>query len=438
MSGSLSRQPWKPRPFRPLHGSVQNVVFGRGTVLDNGLIGPKPASRVSLEADEGVPDPNAAQDALYAANCLQLDRRQPVEALSLHIALECVHDGLPRAARAVCGLAMTAPTQIFSRGVSRQSFRRRANRMYHRYERFWRVFANAKWIFWPIEAEAGHFVTVIFVMDDLEPNDNDRTQPRQPYTRVKAWSIVDPCRTANGRRRLRELRHRVTWVLERRGYPLERDTFHEWTDRGTRHKWGSPWVPPQIPDDDRRDTWSGGIRCFALVRQLWLRAASELCRQPAPPARAPPDERAVNARIPDGARVLFGGAAAVAGHLNVDRARLDMAALCALRACADLGWRARLAVECVGPRLDGVAGRRGGGVDAAALAPDDDDWAPYEPGTEDVAACADADPSSSSSGEDEDDDDDGDEGVPVVEEDEEEEYEEVAEGIEVLRTRRRG
>lgn len=326
---SSRRRPFSRRPYEAAVGTTDHPVFSRGTILDNGMIREKPASKTSLERSEAVPDPSSANHDLYALNALQMQRDWPLEALSLMIPLESLPDNAPPDVMRRVGIATAGPTSIFNCVEDDVDVDLRIRTLYSRWKRFWSIFRRSEYVFWPIETEEGYFVTAIFhlvkgLVEDpnVDPADSSVDVPRIPsqrYNVVDRWTIVDP---AQGDRVIR-VKDRVMRILQAEGFEIEMLSYSgNQTDSGD--QWSSPWVPP-LRDAD--EAWSSGIRSFALVRQLLQRIVDFYCQGL-------------------GFQYSF-FQDPTCGWLNVDQVRHEMMGICAIAALEDMNWNARLAIEVI-------------------------------------------------------------------------------------------
>ncbi|KAI1426660.1 hypothetical protein F5Y12DRAFT_741950 [Xylaria sp. FL1777] len=356
----MPRKPFRARPYQPNVGNPDVPVFSRGTILDNGLIGEKPPTRKSFETSIHVPDPAETENDLYALNSLQLRRGWPLEPLSVQIPIEYLHDNLPPGARKLVGIAMCGSTYVFN--CREEDEDRRIRKMYRRWPGFWNIFRTSEYVFWPIEAEKGYFVTAIFhmekgMMDDPDfdsDDDPDADIPQVPnpeFGIVGAWSVVDGQRGADGINRLLRVRRRIRRIFACEGIKFNAESFMEYRgDDGER--WNEPWVPRPSPGED----WSSGIRSFALVRQLIQRVLDLYCHQ------MEYDDDFFHEPT--------------CGWINVDQVRYEMMGICAINVIEDMDWNARLAVECI-QRITTVEGYPS--FQARFLAPYDNDKEAYIP-----------------------------------------------------------
>ncbi|KAI0910866.1 hypothetical protein F4823DRAFT_637315 [Ustulina deusta] len=361
----MPRKSFKPRQSQPNVGTLDAPIFGRGTILDNGLIGEKPFSKKSLETSRRVPDPAVTENDLYALNSLQLRRDWPLEPLSVQIPMEYLYDNLPPDARELVGIAMCGSPYVFN--CLEEDEERRIRKMYGKWPDFWDIFRTSEYVFWPIEAEKGHFVTAVFHMErnliddpDIDSDgDPDGTIPQMlnpQFGLVGAWSVVDGQRGADGWNRLVRVRRRVLRILALEGLLFGPDSFKQHRGEGG-GRWNEPWVPRTGPGED----WSSGIRSFALVRQLIQRVLDIYCSE---------------GQYNDD---FFHQP--TCGWLNVDQVRHEMMGICATNVLEDMNWNARLAVECI-QRITTVEGIPT--FEAGLLAPYDDDKETYLPESDNV------------------------------------------------------
>ncbi|KAI0967245.1 hypothetical protein F4678DRAFT_475449 [Xylaria arbuscula] len=361
----MPRKPFRVRPFQPLVGKPDTPVFSRGTILDNGLIGEKPKSRAPLESSSHVPDPEETENDLYALNSLQLRRGWPLEPLNVQIPMEYLCDNLPPGARDLIGIGVCGSTYVFN--CDEEVVDRRIRKMYRKWPGFWNIFRTSEYVFWPIEAERGHFVTAIFHMENGLMDDPDYDsdgdpgaaipQVRNPqFNIVGAWSVVDGQRGAVELERLARVRERIQSIFTNEGFLFIDGSFMQHQgDNG--EQWNEPWVPRPSPGDD----WSSGIRSFALVRQLIQRVLDTYCLQGAY------DDDFFHRPT--------------CGWINVDQVRHEMMGICAINVIEDMDWNARLAVECI-QRISTVEGLQP--FRANFLAPYDDDKEAYIPESDDI------------------------------------------------------
>ncbi|TGJ83613.1 hypothetical protein E0Z10_g5139 [Xylaria hypoxylon] len=359
----MPRRPFKARPFQPLIGDLENPVFSRGTILDNGVIGAKPRSRTSLEASRTVPGPEETENDLYALNTLQLRRGWPLDSLSVQIPMEYLCDNLPPGCRERVGIATCGETYIFN--CDDEDFDRRIRKVYRKWPEFWDIFRTSEYVFWPIQTERGYYVTASFHMERGQMDDPNFDSdgdleadipqvPNPQFSIVGAWSVVDGQRGAVGVERVNRVKRRIRRIFDGEGIQFyERSFMRHRGNNGER--WNEPWVPPHSDDED----WSSGIRSFAIVRQLLQRVLDIYCYQ----AEYEDDFF----REP------------CCGWLNVDQVRHEMMGICAINVMEDMDWNARLAVECI-QRISSVRGFPP--FDAGFLAPYNNDKRSYVPETD--------------------------------------------------------
>ncbi|KAI8946695.1 hypothetical protein F4801DRAFT_596248 [Xylaria longipes] len=356
----MPRKPHRQRPYESLHGETDRVEFGRASVLANGMIGVKPKKRTDLEKSAAIPNPAEAESDLYALNSLQLHRSQPLEQLSVQIPIEYLHDNLPPGARRRIGIPICGSPYIFS--CPDEHVLRRIRKYYRRWQGFWDTFRDSEYVFWPIEAERGYFVTAIFHMDkglvddpnfdpDEDPNADIPRVQNPLFNIVHAWSVVDPQRGPTARKRVTRVRDRIERIFAAEGITFGPLSYmDQQVENGERR--AMPWVPPLTTSDD----WSSGIRLFALVRQLIQRVLDSYCTG-------------------TGHEEWF-FAEPTCGWLNVDQVRHEMIGICAINTLEDMNWNARLAVECIEKitTVDFI-----GEFKAALLAPDNTGKHAYVP-----------------------------------------------------------
>ncbi|KAI3320159.1 hypothetical protein HD806DRAFT_525090 [Xylariaceae sp. AK1471] len=360
----MPRKPFKTRPFQASFGTVDAPVFGRGTILDNGLIGEKPPSRTLLEKSDSVPDPAETENDLYALNSLQMQRTWPLEQLSVQIPLEYLRDNLPPGLRNKIGIAMCASTYVFN--CTEENVSRRIKKMYHKWQGFWDIFRNSEYVFWPIQAEKGYFVTAVFhlakgVIDDpdFDPDEDPYTdipQVENPrYNIVEGWSVVDAAQGNEiARHRVIRVKDRIQRILQAEGIIFNPDSY-KGDNTSTEAQWGFPWVPPPANGDE---AWSSGIRSFALVRQLIQRVLDFYCQE----------QGYQDSFFED----------PTCGWLNVDQVRHEMMGICAMNVIEDMNWNARLSVEVI-QHITTVEGIKP--FSTALLAPDNSAKRAYVPGS---------------------------------------------------------
>ncbi|KAJ8114272.1 hypothetical protein ONZ43_g4944 [Nemania bipapillata] len=359
----MPRRPFKARPHRPNIGKPDVPVFSRATVLDNGLIGEKPLSRTVFETSRFIPSPTQAENDLYALNTLQLRRGWPLEQLSLQIPLEYLRDTLPPGAKRIVGIAMCGSPYVFN--CAEDNLDRRIRKMYHRWQAFWDIFHSSEYVFWPIETERGYFVTALFhmekgLMDDpnFDPDEDpnaDIPQVENPhFTVVGAWSVIDPQRGQAAQDRAARIIDRIQRIFAAEGITFDPGSYRE-HQAANGDRWALPWVPPPSEGDD----WSSGIRSFALVQELINRIISLYCSE------LGFTESYFNVPLN--------------GWLNVDQVRHQMMGICAINAIEDMGWNARLAIECI-QQITTVEGIPP--FNARSLAATDQDKAVYIPETD--------------------------------------------------------
>ncbi|KAJ3566854.1 hypothetical protein NPX13_g6979 [Xylaria arbuscula] len=354
------RRPFKPRPYQPSVGRPDVPCFSRGTILDNGLIGEKPRGKGQLEASKRMPDPAEAENDLYTLNSLQLRRGWPLEPLSVQIPMEYLRDNLPPDAQKLLGIAICGSTYIFN--CDEGNVDRRIGKMFRRWPEFWDIFRTSEYVFWPIEAAKGYFVTAIFHMEKGQMDDPDydldyelfEDPPQVPnpqYTIVGAWSVIDGQRGVEAQDQLERVKDRIERIFTAEGIVFRPKSFMQHVGKNG-EKWNEPWVPPPSLDED----WSSGIRSFALVRQLIQRVLDTYCCQ------GHYDDDFF--RKP------------TCGWINVDQVRYEMMGICAINVIEDMDWNGRLAVECIQriTTVEGVEPFR-----ARSLAPYNDDKEAYIP-----------------------------------------------------------
>ncbi|KAI1748430.1 hypothetical protein F4782DRAFT_357697 [Xylaria castorea] len=312
-------------------GEIDNVEFGRGTILVNGMIEPKPLSKTPLETSANVPDPAGAENDLYALNSLQLHRDRPLELLTVQIPIEYLRDTLPPGARSKIGTPFCGSPYIFN--CPEENVSRRIRKYYGRWQDFWDDFRTSEYVLWPIEVANGYFVTAIFHMqkglvDDpnFDPDDDlnaDIPQVQNPlFNIVGGWSVVDPQRGATAQRRVTRVKDRIERIFAAEGIAFAPLSYKDQLV-GEDERRSVPWVPPLSAGDD----WSSGIRSFALVRQLIQRVLDFYCTE-------------------IGYQESF-FVEPTCGWLNVDQVRHEMMGVCAMNALEDMDWNARLAIECI-------------------------------------------------------------------------------------------
>ncbi|CAJ2502104.1 Uu.00g049570.m01.CDS01 [Anthostomella pinea] len=336
---ATKRRKLKKRPFKPDVGVIDEPVFSRASVLDNGLIGEKPPSQNGLTRGNGFRPPKEAENNLYALNTLQLARERPLEALNVLQPLLYLQDRLPETVGDQISILTPGPVNVF--GGSEANFERRQLRLYGTDLEFWNSIKGAQYVFWPIQAEKGHFVTAIFHSlrgDEADPNFDETTKHlgrrerrvrAREYSRVEAWSVVDPVRSDQARARVTRVRDRIQRIFASEG--------------------SITFAPGSYKDS--------GIRCFALVKQMMQRITDFFCREEGYQEGSYWD--------PD-----------TSGWLNVDQVRYEMMGVCAINCIIDMDWKARLSVELIGDITTTPPVKK---FDAKKLGPDDSRLKPYVP-----------------------------------------------------------
>ncbi|KAI0508698.1 hypothetical protein F5B22DRAFT_658990 [Xylaria bambusicola] len=345
--------PPRRRPFRarqPDAGTPADPIFGRATILDNGLIGEKPRSKTQLERSRHVPNPKDAELSIYTLNTLQLRRDQPLEALNVQQPIEYLRDNLPEDAKKLVGIARCGDYEIFD--CEHHQLAERISQEYYLKPEFWETFRRSEYVFWPIEAERGYFVTAIFHMsNDGDGLDRGWDRSISYNMTIDAWSIVDGQRGEDAQIRLNHVKKCIEDILELQGFGYGDDAFMMQNEGG--EHWNEPWVPPPTPGEEH---WASGIRAFALVRQLMQRVLDTYC------SKGEYSEDFF--RKP------------TCGWLNVDQVRYEMMGICAMNTIMDMDWNARIAIECI-ERIDTVEGLEP--FRTELLAADDDGKAAYIP-----------------------------------------------------------
>ncbi|KAK7757425.1 hypothetical protein SLS62_000439 [Diatrype stigma] len=349
-----------------------SLTWARTSVLDNGLIRPKPKS--TAEVLKIHPDPNVASEALYGLNTLQQREDTPVNDTALLSSLQTMASYLPPEVQdQVYFGEQPGEAAEFSPFRDEAEWAKDLNRRWRSSNAFFRNARLGPYLFWPIntgpvDARAGtagagpdHYVTLIAVLrqnpDDLkkhqeaerakdpqaDPSEWDAHDPvAVPYREVVQWSIVDPKRGDVGvnakqadmdeaRRHIRRVdsvRHRAQRILERGGIAFDFAT--EWRVSGTQPAYALPWVPPQT------DAWSSGLRAFALIKKQCDAVVEFHCAETAH------DDAVFWARS--------------SGWLNPHQVRHEMMGLLAVHCIDDLGWKARVAIEPIGA-IDGIKDR---------------------------------------------------------------------------------
>ncbi|KAI0188282.1 hypothetical protein EV127DRAFT_471283 [Xylaria flabelliformis] len=359
----MARAKFRKTRRAPDQGEVDNVQFGRGSILVNGMIEPKPPNKTRLEKSNAVPNPSVAENDLYALNSLQLHRGRPLEQLTVQIPIDYLRDSLPPGAKNNIGIPFCATPYIFN--CPDEDADRRIRKYYRKWKEFWDNFRTSEYVFWPIEAEDGYFVTAIFRMQkgqvddpnfdpDADPN-AEIPQVQSPlFNIVDGWSVVDAQRGDPARRRVDRVKDRIERIFAAEGITIDPLSYKD-QQVGEDERRSLPWVPPPSDDDD----WSSGIRSFALVRQLIQRVLDFYCSE-------------------TGYQDSFFDAP-TCGWLNVDQVRHEMMSICAVNALEDMDWNARLAVECIeNIHVEGVIGP----YRADVLEPDDTDKHAYVPASD--------------------------------------------------------
>ncbi|KAI0022492.1 hypothetical protein F4780DRAFT_788504 [Xylariomycetidae sp. FL0641] len=371
----LERRSTKRLPFVPDVGDINDVRWGRTSVLDNGLIWPREKTSSTLWADEeNVNDPEVTQETIYAMNQLQLTRNEPPEPLTVQVAVEQLMNSLPVQVRSTVKLGLVGVSTIF--GAPETEFMGRATKQYGGFDVFYNDLVAAKYFVWPIEAKEGEFVTAIFLMQ--EAPEREIPEPEIPEIEppggihvtnrptVRAWSIVDPVRDQPEREQL--VRNRVMRILQNIYnvvFPI--GSYRERANLAGIRLYGLPWVPPQERWAPVSDTWSSGIRSYTLVKEIFRRITDMFCRDT-------PDHHIEN--------VIF--EMPTLGYLDVDWERHDMRNAATV-ACLDaMEYRARVCIEGIrelqiGHYLEEPR------TDASELAPTPRGKYPFRPGTNRVA-----------------------------------------------------
>ncbi|KAI0596801.1 hypothetical protein F4775DRAFT_562813 [Biscogniauxia sp. FL1348] len=139
------------------------------------------------------------------------------------------------------------------------------------------------------------------------------------YTIVEDWSVVDPVRSNEGTQREGRIKKRIQRLFAIEGLTFDRDSYRE--KKTAKGKWPLPWVPPQT------DSWSSGLRSFALIRQLLQRIVDFHCT-----------ESGYNGSFFE---------EPTSGWLNVDQIRHEMMGYCAMNCIEDMDYNARIAIEVI-------------------------------------------------------------------------------------------
>jgi len=331
---------------KPVGGTAEVPIYTRATILDNGLIGAKPANKTGIERNADIPDPTSTADDLYALNCLQLFREMPLEPMSVQIPMENVIDNLPKPLHLRVRIAPAGGTDVF--GADVEGIDTVIKQTYENYDRLWNMFAACEYIFWPIEVATGHFVTAIFHL-------------RQSNV-VESWSVVEPQRGEKGLKTVARVASVIQKMFAMKNIVVETDSYrddsHKDPEEGFR-PWSLPWVPPADYGEDDSQVWHSGIRSFALVRQLIWRVLDKYCK------KEEHDESFWTEPT--------------CGWLNIDQVRHDMMGICAVNTIYNMKWYARLAVECI-ERISTVEGVET--FEASALAPVEEGKFTYLPGAD--------------------------------------------------------
>ncbi|KAI1340286.1 hypothetical protein F5Y15DRAFT_380141 [Xylariaceae sp. FL0016] len=349
--GGRKRKTPRPRPFIPEVGDVDRVVYSRASVLDNGLIGKKPRARTELERDAALPPPFMTEINVYAMNTLQLKRTLPCEPLSVQVPMEYVYDSQPFPVRQKSCICMAGVWQVFSGRVSQASFERRARRIYEHYDNFWARIRESEYVFWPIEAAEGLFVTAIFKLRrGVVRGDEEGVRERAPENNVvEAWSIAEPFHIESSQRMVQRVESRIKFIFALEGITFRAGSYQSYEDPEG-EAYGAPWTPPQW------DLFSSGIRSFELVRQLLGRITDFHC-----------NEQSYDSSFFD---------EPTRGYINCDRVRLEMVGMCAWGAIKDMNWGARIGIEMI-QRITTVRGM--GEFNADKLAEKRRYWRSYYP-----------------------------------------------------------
>ncbi|KAI1491287.1 hypothetical protein F5X96DRAFT_632348 [Biscogniauxia mediterranea] len=331
--------PPRKRPFQNEVGEIDAPIFARASVLDNGLIGKKPANKSSLTESNGYPQPSNAADDLYALNSLQLRRNRHIEPTSLIYSIYYLLDCLPRELRK--RVKTWGPGDVLVFNCPKSDFNAKAQEHYKNDEQFWNTIKKSEFFLWPIEAEPGHFVTAIFhlqkgMTDDPDFDPTLKHGPKKPlkvqsneYTIVEHWSVVDPVRSNEGTQRENRVKKRIQRLFAIEGLTFRQHSYRE--QKTAKGRWALPWVPPQT------DSWSSGLRSFALVRQLLERIVDLYCT-----------ELGYNDSFFQ---------KPTSGWINVDQIRHEMMGYCAMNCIEDMNYNARIAIEAINEinSIEGIA-----------------------------------------------------------------------------------
>ncbi|KAI5923571.1 hypothetical protein F4810DRAFT_720149 [Camillea tinctor] len=353
----------RPRNQDASYGTVTSPVFSRASVLDNGLIGEKPANKRSLTQERGYPPPDEAAEDLYALNSLQLRRDRPIEPGSLIYPVFYLLDSLPRALKRRVRTWQPGIEEVFN--CPQSDFQVNAGKEYWSTRTFWNAVKSSEYFIWPIQAEIGRYVTAIFHLrkglvndpnfdpDDSEAsNDGAKDVPQvmsDEYFIIDAWSVVDAVRSNEAIQRVNRVRNRLQQLFKPEGIVFRPGSYQK--HKTATERWSLPWVPPQTDD------WSSGLRSFALIRQILQRIIDFYCT-----------ETAHN-------NSLFNEP--TSGWLNVDQVRHEMMGYCAMNCIEDMDYNARIAIEAI-DEINSIAGIRR--IAARRLAPNNNNksaWVPH-------------------------------------------------------------
>ncbi|KAI0198114.1 hypothetical protein F4808DRAFT_463141 [Astrocystis sublimbata] len=338
-------------------GDTDNVQYGRATVLVNGLMEPKPRSWVAFQRSADGVEPSAAEDSLYALNCLQFKRDSYLERYSVEIPTQALLKSLPQVCRNMIHIPDCCQRVFFELGED--ILDQRIEDEWRGNELFWEPFLRAEYVFWPMQTSEGYFVTAIFhkrrgMIDDpdfdADANPDDSVpQIPGPYNIIDAWSIVDTERGQGAQEREALVRDRLQQILSQDSIMFLANAYK---DRpvilnGSPTRQGMPWVPQYNNDYG----WSSGIRAFALIRQLV--------------------QRVLEYHIAEMEYSDDFFRESTCGWLNVDQVRHEMMGISAICAVNDMRWNARLSIECIKRLYTFEPEPRDELFDADMLRPDD-------------------------------------------------------------------
>ena len=320
---------------------------------DNGIITPRPSGRVERRK-KGIPEAVEAADNLYALNTLQQRQNSPCNDSILKYSLESMMSYLPTEVFNNIYIGeVPGEEEDFSDSVSDATFEANLESRWPEMCDMFNYTKQSPYLFWPINAGGGNYVTLIMV---LGRNDNKMSEriklladPRRIHSEelkkpvswdeVVQWSVVDPKRgffDVHGREhdqigkdqhtaRVERVCARVRRILGRGGIKWIDET--EYMQSLEEPRCSFPWVPPQTDD------WSSGFRSFALIKKQCEAVLEHHCAE-----EVWKDD-------------IFWQRAS--GWLSPHAIRHEMMGLLAIGCIRDMQWRARIAIEPV-HELDGI------------------------------------------------------------------------------------